>query len=239
MEDRIGKETLHIISAADKFNQWMFEVIKPYAKGKVFEIGSGIGNISDRFINKGYTLMLSDYNSGYCEELQSKYSDHPTVIGVRQMDLVDPDFEKKHFDLFEQFNTVFALNVIEHIEDDLLALANSSKLLKKGGHLIILVPSYQKLYNNFDVELGHCRRYNITTMSKLFTVNNFEIIHTQYFNFVGTLGWYFNGNILKKQQLPAGQMKIYNRLVPVFKIVDKLIQNRVGLSTIVVGKKIV
>jgi 2-polyprenyl-3-methyl-5-hydroxy-6-metoxy-1,4-benzoquinol methylase len=30
--------------------------------------------------------------------------------------------------------------VVEHIKDDRLAIANCKKLLKKNGHLIILVP---------------------------------------------------------------------------------------------------
>ena len=237
MDDKVGKQTLETISAADKFNQWMFETIRPYAKGKVLEIGSGIGNISNHFLEKGFSLMLSDYNEAYCEELRKQFSDNPFVLGVKQIDLVDPDFDRKYKDLFQNFDTVFALNVIEHIEDDNLAIANCRKLLKTGGILIILVPSYQKLFNKFDVNLGHFRRYDISTMSFLIRENQLEIIHTQYFNLVGTLGWYVNGNILKKQQLPAGQMKIYNTLVPVFKMFDKVILNRAGLSAIVVGQK--
>ncbi len=236
MEDRVGKQTLETISAAENFNQWMFETIKPYAQGKVLEIGSGIGNISYRFLKDGFSLMLSDYNEAYCEQLKREYADQD-VLGVRQIDLVDPNFDKKHEDLFQNFDTVFALNVVEHIEDDCLAIANCRKFLKAGGNLIILVPSYQKLFNNFDINLGHFRRYNISRMSKLFKANHLEIIHTQYFNFIGTLGWYFNGNILKKQHVPLGQMKIYNRFVPVFSLFDKLLQNKLGLSTIVIGHK--
>ena len=237
MEDKVGKETLEAIGAANKFNRWMYDSIKPYSKEMVLEIGSGIGNISRQFLKDNFNLMLSDHNPLYCEHLKVHFADYPNFMGIRQMDLVDPEFDEKFADLFEKFDTVFALNVIEHIENDLLALANCRKLLKKDGHLIILVPSYQQLYNTFDIELGHYRRYNVAAMSKLFKTNHFDLVHTQYFNFIGILGWYFNGNILRKSQLPAGQMKIYDTLVPVFKIFDKLFQNKIGLSTIVVGKK--
>jgi 2-polyprenyl-3-methyl-5-hydroxy-6-metoxy-1,4-benzoquinol methylase len=50
--------------------------------------------------------------------------------------------------------------VVEHIKDDRLAIANCKKLLKKNGHLIILVPAYRYLYNEFDKELEYYRRYN-------------------------------------------------------------------------------
>jgi hypothetical protein len=119
----------------------------------------------------------------------------------------------------------------------MLAIANCRKFLKKGGKLIILVPSYQKLFNNFDIELGHYRRYTIQKLQRVFVLNNLEIIHKQYFNFIGTLGWYFNGNFLKKKSIPGGQMKLYNILVPIFKVIDKVISNKIGLSTIVVGIK--
>ena len=137
----------------------------------------------------------------------------------------------------EQYDTVFALNVIEHIFDDTLALKNCHKLLKKGGQLIILVPSYQKLFNKFDEELGHYRRYNKESLSEIFIKNNYQIKHRQYFNFVGTFGWYITGSLLKKEAIPEGQMRLYNALVPIFKIIDKILFNKAGLSVISVGKK--
>lgn len=237
MEDKVGKETLETISAADNFNKWMYDTIKPFSKGKVLEIGSGIGNISSQFLNDKFEIMLSDYNTSYCEELRIQYSDDPNTLGVQQIDLVDPDFDKKFVHLFQQFDTVFALNVIEHIKDDNRAIANCSKFLKPEGHLIILVPSYQKLYNTFDRQLGHYRRYTTSKMSEIFKKNSLETIHRQYFNSAGILGWFLNGNVLKKKNLPVGQMKIFNSLVPVFKVVDSGFRNKIGLSTIVVGKK--
>ena len=151
--------------------------------------------------------------------------------------MIDPEFDTKFRELFETFNTVFALNVVEHIEDDELAIKNSRKLLKSKGTLIILVPSYQNLYNNLDKELGHYRRYTIEKLEKLFLKNNLNILHCQYFNATGMLGWYFSGKILKKKSIPKGQMFLYNKLVPIFRILDRGISNRIGLSTIVVGRK--
>ena len=237
MADKIGKETLEVISAADKFNQWMFNTIKPFAKGKVLEIGSGIGNISSQFLERDYSIMLSDFRPEYCEALSGKFSEFSNLLGVKRIDLVDSEFESNYCDLLESFDTVFALNVVEHIEDDFLAISNCRKLLKKGGTLIILVPSYQFLFNNFDEELGHFRRYTLSKLREVFKQNYMEVIHAQYFNFIGTLGWYINGNILNKKTIPEGQMNLYNMLVPIFKIVDKVIANKMGLSSIVIGVK--
>ena len=87
------------------------------------------------------------------------------------------------------FDSVFAFNVVEHIEDDKLALENCYKLLKPGGHVVILVPAYQSLYNRFDKELEHFRRYTKKTLKAVISSARFDIITKRYFNFMGIFGW--------------------------------------------------
>lgn len=236
-DDQVGATTLHTIAEADKFNEWMYDSIKPFCTGKILEIGSGIGNISNFFIRDKHTVFLSDIRDGYCKALDEKFNTENSYLGTGVIDLTDPDFNKKYSDHLEQYDTVFALNVVEHIYDDSLALKNCHKLLTTNGTAIILVPSYQKLFNQFDTELGHYRRYTKKTLSPLFLNSNFKITHKQYFNFVGILGWFVSGKILKNKNIPEGQMKLYNFLVPIIKLIDKIILNSAGLSTIVVGKK--
>ncbi len=236
-DDAVGEQTLEAISDADKFNDWMYTTIKPFAKGKVLEIGSGIGNISNYFIEDDFSIMTSDIRDGYCKRLEERFSEEPTFLGTINMNLTDTDFDQKFSAHLNQYDTVFALNVVEHIYDDRLAIRNAKKLLKKGGHLIILVPSYNKLMNGFDEELGHFRRYTVRSLTHLFEQEKLEIIHQQYFNFVGIFGWYISGNLLKNKVIPKGQMSFYNTLVPVIKLIDKIMLRKIGLSTIVVGKK--
>jgi len=235
--DAIGEETLEAIGQADHFNRWMYQTIKPWCKGQILEIGSGAGNISRYFLEDESKIMLSDIRENYCQKLNEKFIDKKGLLSVTKMNLTDPDFDSKHRDIFNSFDTVFALNVVEHIEDDFHAIKNSYKLLKQGGHLIILVPAYQSLYNQFDLGLGHYRRYTRSSLARIFHMNNLKIIRKQYFNFVGLFGWFFSGSILKKEQVPVGQIKIFNSMVPIFKVFDMAIFHSIGLSTIVVGKK--
>jgi len=233
--DKEGMETLEAISQAKRFNRWMYETIKPFCQGRVFEIGSGIGNISQQFIDDGRKITVSDIRDNYCDYLTNHFGDK--VEDVINMDITDPDFDTKHKDLMGTFDSVFALNIVEHVKDDKLAIANAKKLLKTGGNLIILVPAYQWLYNRFDKELEHYRRYTIDSLSELFTVNGLKITHKQYFNFFAIFGWWFSGSVLKKKTIPEGQMKLYDSLVPVFKLIDKIVLNKMGISAIVVGEK--
>ncbi|MEL0454967.1 class I SAM-dependent methyltransferase [Flavobacteriaceae bacterium SZ-1-7] len=235
--DEFGLETLDTIAQADKFNQWMYQTIKPFCKGNILEIGSGIGNISTFFIKDGYPIFLSDIRENYCTKLNDKFNQHSNFLGAEVLDLTHPDFDYKYQHHLAKYDTVFALNVVEHIKDDVLALRNCYKLLAKNGCAIILVPSYRTLFNQFDTELGHYRRYTKSSLSNVFINSNLKIIHKQYFNFVGILGWFVSGKILRKKTIPKGQMQLYNTFVPIIKIIDKLILNSMGLSTVIVGKK--
>jgi 2-polyprenyl-3-methyl-5-hydroxy-6-metoxy-1,4-benzoquinol methylase len=235
--DAEGLQTLDLISNAGKFNKWMFDVISPYCKGEVMEIGSGIGNISEHFLKEGFPIYLSDIRENYCELLRQKFHSHPKTRNIQKVDLAHPAFEREYSNLLNSFDTVFALNVVEHIKDDHLAIQNCYKLLKKDGVVIILVPAYQNLYNRLDKELEHYRRYNKSTLSKIITANQFQLVHSRYFNMAGIMGWYFSGTIQKNKTIKEGQLRLYNSLVPLFKFLDKITFNKVGLSVICVGRK--
>lgn len=230
--DLEGLETLSVIEKANKFNKWMYETIKPYSKGRILEIGCGIGNISEFFINDNFDIVLSDLRDNYIEIVKNKFTNE-----VIKIDLVDVDFDTKHKDLIGTFDTVFALNVVEHIKDDHKAIENCKKLLKNQGHLIILVPAYQTLFNNFDVELEHFRRYTQKSLKQLIKANQLNIIKTFSFNVIGILGWFVSGSILKKKTIPEGQMGLFNKLVPVFKLADILTLKKIGLSVICISVK--
>lgn len=235
--DLEGEETLDILSGADKFNQWMYSTIEPFCNGEILEIGSGIGNISNLFLNNKYNITLSDIRKNYCARLNKEYGNHPNLRQVIHLDLIHPNFDQEYKELLETFNTVFALNVVEHIKDDHQAIANCKKLLASGGTLIILVPAYQALYNRFDEELFHYKRYVKSDLQKLFVENGIAEKKSKYFNLMGVFGWFFSGKILKKKTIPGDQLKIFNLLVPFFKILDLLTFNKVGLSVILVGNK--
>ncbi len=234
--DPIGEKTLQAIAGAENFNKWMYNTVRPYLKGHVLEIGSGIGNISS-YIIYDFNTMLSDLRQHYCDQLGQKFAHNPHLIGINTIDLTHPNFDTEYKALLGSFDSIIALNVVEHIEDDSLAMQNCFKLLRNKGNVVILVPSYQWLYNQFDKGLEHFRRYTTTRLKKLISAAGFHIAHAQYFNLAGILGWYVSGNLLKKESIPEGQMGLYNSLVPAFKVLDKIALNKIGLSTIVVGTK--
>jgi len=236
-KDPVGLHTLEVIAKADRFNKWMYDQFKHQLKGEVLEIGSGIGNISQLVIEEGCSITLSDYNEEYCESLKKKFSQHKNVREVVSIDLLDPDFENKYSVYKEKFDSIFLLNVIEHIEDDQRAVKNCNYLLKPGGHLILLAPAYSWLYCTFDKQLGHYRRYSLNQLKQLLRKEEFSILSGNYFNFTGIAGWLLFGKIMNKKMLSSGEMSAFNKIVPLAKVIDKLLGKNTGLSIIVTGIK--
>ncbi|NOZ01069.1 MAG: class I SAM-dependent methyltransferase [Deltaproteobacteria bacterium] len=61
--------------------------------------------------------------------------------------------------LDESFDCVLALDVFEHIEDDLSAIRQVRRILRPGGVLIATVPCHPFLFSEHDEALHHVRRY--------------------------------------------------------------------------------
>lgn len=234
--DPEGRQVLEVISEAVRFNRWMYETIAPHCAGNILEIGSGIGNISRYFIEDNRQIVLSDIRTNYCEYLEKTFRLNEGTI-IKNLDLVDTGIERKFPQYFGTFDTVFALNVIEHIDNDELAISNAVRFLKPGGTFIVLVPAYQFLYNSIDRKLGHYRRYTKSYLKARFIKNGLLICSAKYFNASGIIGWFVSGKIQKNKTVPRGQMRLFDRLVPVFRVVDKCLFNRTGLSVIVIGSK--
>ena len=84
-----GTETLKVISSADNFNQWMYQTIKPYCKGNILEIGSGIGNISQFLLSDGFDITLSDLSASYFDILNDKFKSFDNLQEVILFDFAE------------------------------------------------------------------------------------------------------------------------------------------------------
>jgi 2-polyprenyl-3-methyl-5-hydroxy-6-metoxy-1,4-benzoquinol methylase len=235
--DPIGATTLAVISRADKFNRWMYDTIRHYLKGEILEVGSGIGNISKYLIPGDHPVTLSDYNREYRVLLQEKFGHHKNVVAIIEADLQHRQFEQQYMRYKEKFDSIFMLNVIEHLADDRQAVENCRYMLRVGGNLIVLAPAYPSLFCRLDKELGHYRRYTLKSLSRVISMAGLTIINRQYFNSLGIAGWWISGQVFNSKSLGKNEMSAFNRLVPVAKLFDKIIFKKAGLSAIVIAQK--
>jgi len=227
-----GKVTLDAMECAPKFNEWMYTTVKPWLGKRVAELGVGRGNLS-QFIRKHESVLLTDYRTDYLEELQAKWPHHPN-LRVGKLDMT----ARADFDQLREFapDSVVFLNVLEHIEDDRAVLRSLMETVPAGCRVIILVPYNMSLYSDFDRELGHFRRYGENELEGKMRDAGFEVDTQFYFNKFGVIAWYIANTIGKQKALTPFQLRVYNFLTPIFKILDQVLPTS-GLSTVVVGLK--
>jgi 2-polyprenyl-3-methyl-5-hydroxy-6-metoxy-1,4-benzoquinol methylase len=224
--------TLSILEGAPAYQQWVFEKIRPFLGEEILEAGCGIGSLTGWLLQRG-RVIAADVNENYLQTLRNKFQDHSNLRGVALWDI-----RHKPPRMFSPpIDTIVCSNVLEHIEDDDSVLKNFYNLLPISGRLVLLVPALKSLYNNLDKGLGHYRRYSKNELDQKLRKSGFKTCHLNYFNSPGILGWLVNGTLLQRTLLPGRQVRIFNRIVPFFKLIDRVIPIPVGQSLIAVGEK--
>jgi SAM-dependent methyltransferase len=81
------------------------------------------------------------------------------------------------------FDAVLALDVLEHLDDDLAAAREMRRVLKPGGVGIVTVPAFQALWSGHDVALEHRRRYRLPQVEAVLREAELTVEHGSYYNF--------------------------------------------------------
>jgi SAM-dependent methyltransferase len=230
--DRAGAETLEIMQAAPNYNWWQFSRITPYLGRRICEVGAGIGNMSSLMAGHGLDLLvLTDTGPYYRDTLKDTFASYPEVV-VDQLTL--PDETAAHRFQPYELDTVVALNVIEHIPDDIEAFRSIAAMLRPGGRAVILVPAFEGLFGSLDHELGHIRRYTRSNLSQRMSEAGFRVERAFYFNLVGTVGWWVNARLHKVPRIPVEQLRYFDALVPLLRLEDR-VPLPFGQSVIAIG----
>jgi SAM-dependent methyltransferase len=206
----------------------MFDRLRRWVGGSVLEIGSGIGNLST-FLLDSPRLVLTDTREEYLGRLRARFAAHANVTVER---LYLPN---EHTLDGQRFDSIICLNVLEHVRDDHASLAAIRRLLAPRGRLVLLVPALPALYGTLDRALGHYRRYTRHGLAALLRQAGFTVTHMEYFNLAGLPGWWLAGRVLRRHMIPGGSLKLYDALVPLFKL-ERLLPWRIGQSLIAIGQ---
>jgi SAM-dependent methyltransferase len=95
--------------------------------------------------------------------------------GVRQARLEELPFPDGHFDL------IIATDVIEHLDDDGVALAELRRVAAPGAHLVITVPAYQWLWSHHDESHHHRRRYTMRRLRSPVKATGWQPVVASYY----------------------------------------------------------
>jgi glycosyltransferase involved in cell wall biosynthesis len=230
-EEEYGHAILHSLSRTHRFNKWMADKISPWLGNSVLEIGSGLGNLTLRSIPRDH-YVATDVDPMHLTYLHSRFRDYP-YLDVKEVDVQRPD----HFaDLQMKFDTVICLNVLEHVPDYASSLRNIYSALLPGGRAIILVPQGQWLFGSLDRVLDHQLRYSKKLLRERSKSAGFTVEQVMSFNKAGLLPWFLNGKILRRKAFGRVQLKIFDSMVWLWKILDHILPLP-GLSIIAILRR--
>lgn len=137
---------------------------------KIIEIGAGTGNVARYLQKNGY----GNISVGEMHRNGLKYAQSYGIQNCYQFDLLRTPFEN-------EFDTVCLFDVLEHIEEDNLAIQNVFKMLTENGQIVLTVPSHMWLWNRDDTIAGHKIRYTKKQLLQKLKNNGFEIVNARYF----------------------------------------------------------
>src|SRR5258707_7061668 len=181
----------HLGGAEGKgYRAYQYDLIAPYVGRSLLEVGSGLGHFSEQFADRLEYLAVSD-NDQYClGQLKARY-DGRDDVDVLELALPGRVNVRRSVD------TVVMMNVLEHIADDVGALRDLASCVEPGGRVVVWVPGYMALYGQFDREVGHCRRYTPTTLSRAIDAAALSIDGCKPVNLLGENAWLLTGQRLR------------------------------------------
>jgi len=150
--------------------------LKTGANVTILDVGCGMGLMLERLSHFGSVFGMDteesavEYCTGMCAEQGFDFS-------IRKGSLPDDIPFEPHF-----FDYIFALDVLEHVEDDKSALSILYSLLKPDGKLILTVPAHMSLWSYNDELNHHFRRYEKQELTDKVISAGFRIIKCSYYN---------------------------------------------------------
>lgn len=173
------------------------------SKVKLIDIGAGNGLFLKFFKDKGLQVAGIELEH---ENVENMLRD-PQLKGVA---ISQGDITQLTGD--EEYDVVIASDVIEHIEDDELAIEHLWSFVSPGGILIITVPAHAHLYGKRDEAWGHFRRYDKGSLkSKVQSIQSGSVEFITFWNTIGYFVYFLFEKIFHK---PINEKMRYSNSLP-------------------------
>ena len=115
---------------------------------RVLDAGAGQGSMSALLERLGFEVTSTDASEAVVAVLRDRLNGDVRLASVNDLPFAN-----------ESFDAAVLGEVLEHVEDDLGALVEVSRVLRPGGLVALSVPANPKLFGRSDEWAGHFRRY--------------------------------------------------------------------------------
>lgn len=221
-----GKENLEFMQEAYNYNNYIENFLIQFIEHhKTLDFGAASGNYAIQLTKKGITVDCVEIDKDFIKLLQTKnLKVYSSLSNVNQ-----------------QYERIYSLDVIEHIEDDAEILNELYQKLSNNGKILIYVPAFDCLYSALDKHVGHYRRYKKSTLLPLMKKAGFQIETVHYVDSIGFFGsLYFKYFGSKNGILNDNKESIYfyyKYIFPISIILDKILNSFIGKNLLVIAKK--
>jgi 2-polyprenyl-3-methyl-5-hydroxy-6-metoxy-1,4-benzoquinol methylase len=207
----------------------------PPTHSKVLEVGCGHGVFRDQLESHlKYTVDGCDLNEEGLSKAQS---------GIGRLFLYN--ILEMHSEMRAQYEAIFLMDVIEHIDREQEFVDACRFHCKDRGLVIINVPALCSLYSKYDRAAGHVRRYNRKMVQAMFDASGIEMVSISYWGLpmipLLILRKYYlrfvsDDRIIEKGFAPPSQLA--HKLLNLCRIVESKIPlpPPVGTSIIAIGR---
>lgn len=140
-----------------------------HGRGRILDIGCGTGGVLEHLHDFGeaHGIDPSPEAAGYSRE---------RGLSVALASGLDLPFADRSFD------AVLALDVIEHVDDDVGLLREARRVLRPGGIAVITVPALPWLWSSHDDVNHHRRRYMRGTLEHAIRAAGLQPVKVSYYN---------------------------------------------------------
>ncbi len=224
---------LENLAGARRLGDWMHEQFAPYVGGSAVEVGAGIGTFSQRLLDQGVSdLLLLEPEPACHRRLVRRFGDDPRCTVSDQLLPDAPALGARAGTV----DFVLCQNVLEHIADHEASVRAIAAALRPGGILSLLVPAHPWLYGRLDEVYGHERRYTRPVVRGLVEGAGLEVLDLRSFNALGIVGWMAKSRV-GDATLDPRSLRAYERILPLWRGVERMVRLPVGLSIVVHARR--
>jgi SAM-dependent methyltransferase len=131
-----------------------------------------------------------------------------------------------------------AMDVLEHVDDDVQTLKEWTEHMNDGSHILITVPAFQTLWSQHDVILEHRRRYTRKQLDQVAAAAGLKRVKSHYaFSFIFPLVYIIRK--LQKSKKENTDLKlppfIINQTLLMLGKIESFFSDLIGFGTSVVG----
>jgi SAM-dependent methyltransferase len=228
-------EAMHF---AENYHRLILELFSPFIGEHLVEVGAGTGSFSRLLLEKQPASLTLIEPSEMFIELEKGLVSAVTKPAITLYNNIFTQVADELAASTSRPDTIFYVNVLEHIEYDVLELETVMHVLADGGHVCIFVPACPALYSDFDKCLGHYRRYKKDELLDNCRAVGLEIVEARYFDMAGIVPWFLKFRLLRSITIASSFVTIYDKLVvPIMKLLENLVRPPIGKNLLVVGRK--